>query len=450
MTDSTDRPVEGRPAAAADGGHLHDDPSTTAVATTEAPADDSAFRRRRDRRGILVPVVATAIVAALIGGGVGAGIAIAANPGGSAVVTSTSGGSNSGIVINDPSSATVVSAVAAKASPSVVTIAVSDSSESGTGSGIVLSADGYVLTNNHVVTLDGASSSGTITVTTSNGRLFKAKIVGTDPINDLAVIRLTNASGLTPAVFADSDDLNVGDSVVAIGAPLDLPNTVTTGIVSALNRSIAVASSAVPQQSSGGTQDGQGQSESPFNFWNFGDGSTTQTQTQNIYLSVLQTDAAINPGNSGGALLDSQGRVIGVNVAIAGTGSSSGGQSGSIGVGFSIPSNVAKRIADDLIAGKQPTHGQLGVQSPSSQTATTGDVAGVAVSKVDAGTPAAKAGIEAGDVITAVGGVAVTDYTDLAGQVRAHAGGSTVDVSFARNGKAQTVSVTLGTVKAAS
>ncbi|MFD1720201.1 S1C family serine protease [Amnibacterium endophyticum] len=461
MSDDFNRPEEPRSETTADGGHLHEDGTDTrAEPVTTTVADDregAAFRRSRERRGLVVPVVAAAVVAALIGGGLGAGIAIAVNQPTSAVSTSNANGSGAGVVINNPSTATAVSAVAAKASPSVVTIQVAASNESGTGSGIVLSSDGYVLTNNHVVTLDGDSSSGTISVTTTDGHLYKAKIVGTDPLNDLAVIKLENASGLTAATFADSSDLNVGDSVVAIGAPLNLPNTVTTGIVSALNRSIAVASSAVPEQGQQDQGQGQGQGESPFNFWNFGNGNgngnggqQSQAQTSNIYLSVLQTDAAINPGNSGGALLDSQGRVIGVNVAIAGTGSSTGGQSGSIGVGFAIPSNIAKRIADELIKGEQPTHGQIGIESPSNQTATSGDVAGVPVSTVTSGGPAAKAGIQKGDVITAVGGVPTTAFTDLAAQVRAYPGGSTVEVTWSRNGQSKTGSVTLGTVKAAS
>jgi putative serine protease PepD len=259
-------------------------------------------------------------------------------------------------------------------------------------------------------------------------------------------------------VFADSSKLNVGDPVVAIGAPLDLPNTVTTGIVSALNRSIAVASSAVPKSSgsgsdqNGGGSDGSGGgSDSPFNFWNFGDQGQTQqqAQTSNIYLSVLQTDAAINPGNSGGALLDSQGRVIGVNVAIAGTSSSSssGEQSGSIGVGFSIPSTVAKRIADEIIDGRTPTHGQLGVTSVANESATTGTVAGVKVSEATSGSPAAAAGIKQGDIITKVGDVAVTSYTDLAGQVRAYAAGSKVVITYYRGGAAHETTVTLGKAK---
>ncbi|MBW4041911.1 MAG: PDZ domain-containing protein [Acidobacteria bacterium] len=456
MTDSTSRSDSG--AASGDGGHLGDDAVTASyeqsvptapqqVAAVEEPAaSDGAAFRRQERRGILVPVVAAAVVAALIGGGVGAGIALAVNP--HTTVSSVSGGSQ-GVVINNPSTATAVSAVAAKAAPSVVTIAVTAPNVSGTGSGIVLSADGYVLTNNHVVTLEGDTSGGTISVTTADGHIYGAKVVGTDPLNDIAVIKLTNASGLTPATFGNSSDLNVGDSVVAIGAPLDLPNTVTTGIVSALNRSIAVASSAVPNgsgSSGGGSGSGGTGGSSPFNFWNFGggSGSQTQAQTQNIYLSVLQTDAAINPGNSGGALVDSQGDVIGVNVAIAGTDSSSSGQSGSIGVGFAIPSSIAKRIADDLIAGKKPSHGQLGVTSVANQTAITGTVAGVKVSSAPANGPAAKAGIKQGDIITDVGKVAVTSYTDLAGQVRAYAAGAKVPITYARDGQMHTVTVTLG------
>lgn len=472
MSDST--PRSDGPIPAGDGGHLGDDAVTTpfeqqtpAPTTADAHAEEvrqeepteaeqgAAFRRKQ-RRGIIVPVAAVAVVAALIGGGIGAGIVLAVNP--HTTIAASSSGSQ-GITINNPSTATAVSAVAAKASPSVVTISVSATNESGTGSGIILSSDGYVLTNNHVVTLDGDSANGTISVTATDGHIYAAKVVGTDPLNDLAVIKLTGASGLTPATFANSSDLNVGDSVVAIGAPLDLPNTVTTGIVSALGRSIAVASSAVPDSSSGsGSSDGgdSGSGSSPFNFWDFGNGdgsgtggTQTQTQTQSIYLSVLQTDAAINPGNSGGALLDSQGDVIGVNVAIAGTdsSSSSGTQSGSIGVGFAIPSSVAKRIADDIIAGKTPSHGQLGVTSVANETATTGTVAGVKVSAATAGDAAAKAGIQKGDIITAVGKVPVTSYTDLAGQVRSYAGGTKVPITFSRDGQSRTVTVTLGTTK---
>ena len=312
-----------------------------------------------------------------------------------------------------------------------------------------MSSDGYVLTNNHVVTLDGDSSTGTISVTTSNGRIYAAKTVGTDPTNDLAVVKLQQASGLTPATFANSADANVGDPVVAIGAPLDLPNTVTSGIVSAVNRSLAIQSSAVPSGSSGSSgSDGSGSGESPFNFWDFGGQTQQQSQAPDIYLSVLQTDAAINPGNSGGALLDAQGDVIGVNVAIAGTGSSSGGQSGSIGVGFAIPSVIAKRIADDLVAGRTPTYGSLGVKSIPDKSTPTGTVAGVQVASVTAGGAAAQAGLKAGDIITAIGNAPVTQYSDLAAQVRAYAGGTTASVTYSRSGTLHQVKVKLGSVKA--
>ena len=253
--------------------------------------------------------------------------------------------------VNDADDATLITAVAAKASPSVVTISVSASAGGGTGSGVILSEDGYVLTNTHVVTLDGAVADPDIQVATNDGRLYDATIVGTDPISDLAVIKLDGATDLQPAEFADSDELNVGDTAIAIGAPLGLAGTVTNGIVSALNRSITIASSAAPEESDG-TEEETPTPESPFDFWQFdvpGQEQGTPSASSTISLSVVQTDAAINPGNSGGALLDSDGNVIGINVAIASAGSSSG-QSGSIGVGFAIPSNLAQRVADELIA----------------------------------------------------------------------------------------------------
>jgi putative serine protease PepD len=469
MTDRTDRPEEGpSDIAGTRGEHVSDNPwaaptqpvaeTPTAPAETHAPAtsttatateDGSSFRAPERRRGLLVPVVAAAVVAALIGGGAGAGIALAVQPHDQAATASSTSTGASGVTINNARTATAISAVAAKASPSVVTISVNATNESGTGSGIVLSADGYVLTNNHVVTLDGNSSSGTVGVTTSDGHIYKATIVGTDPVNDLAVIKLTGASGLTPAAFADSSRLNVGDTAIAIGAPLDLPGTVTTGIVSALNRSISIQSSAVPN--SGGSGNGSDGS-SPFNFWNFGNGggsgSTGSTNTTPpISLAVIQTDAAINPGNSGGALLDAQGRVIGVNVAIASTGSSSStsSQSGSIGVGFAIPSNIAKRIADQLIQDKKATHGLLGASVGDSSSVSSSTVAGALVRSVTAGGAAGSAGLKSGDIITRFNGVAIQGATDLTAQVRALAGGSSAQVVYVRGGKSTTTTVHLGT-----
>lgn len=419
-----------------------------ASGTAGVAGDGAAFRRRRSGTGLLLPAAAIALVAALIGGGVGAGVAVA--------ISSRDGAGTSGavapaggVIAANPASATAITAVAAKASPSVVTISVSAASEAGTGSGIVLTDDGYVLTNNHVVTLDGDSSSGSISVTTNAGRIYTAKVVGTDPTNDLAVIKLNGASGLQPASFGDSGKLNVGDAAIAIGAPLGLSGTVTNGIVSALNRSIVVSSSAVPPGGSDSDSGGDG-SGSPFNFWNFnggtdGQGGTAQAAPTNIALSVVQTDAAINPGNSGGALLNSQGQIIGVNVAIAGTGaqSSAGSQSGSIGVGFAIPSNVAHRIAMELMDGKKASHGLLGVQ-PSDPTSSS-TVSGATIAKLTAGGAAQKAGLQVGDVITAFNGVAVADSSDLTAQVRALAGGASSTLTYDRNGTSHTVKVTLGT-----
>ncbi|MBU4465773.1 MAG: trypsin-like peptidase domain-containing protein, partial [Actinobacteria bacterium] len=215
------------------------------------------------------------------------------------------------VTVNNTESVNNVTAIAAKVTPSVVTISVTSGSSGGTGSGVILSADGYVLTNTHVVTLDGATANPTISVTASDGKVYKATVVGTDPTYDLAVIKLTNASGLSPIAFGDSSKINVGDQTVAIGAPLGLSNTVTTGIVSALNRSIEIASSAAPNsgdstQSPGNGQNGQ---NGPFYFDN-GQGKSTTGTTETIKIAVIQTDAAINPGNSGGALVDSEGKLI--------------------------------------------------------------------------------------------------------------------------------------------
>jgi putative serine protease PepD len=322
----------------------------------------------------------------------------------------------------------------------------------------VLSTDGYILTNTHVVTLDGASNTGTIEVTTYDGKLYKGKVVGTDPIVDLAVIKIDGASGLKPIEFANSSNLNVGDQAVAIGAPLGLSNTVTDGIVSALNRSIQIASSAVPNSASGqdssGGGSGSNNGQGPFDFWNFGQnpgdntGSGTTGQTATISLPVIQTDAAINPGNSGGALVNSDGKLIGVNVAIANAGgSSSTGQSGSIGVGFAIPANLAKRVADEIIKGGTATHGLLGasVKDASSDDSAT---VGAVIAEVTSGGAAAAAGLKAGDVITQFNGVPITSSTDLTAQVRALPSGSKTSLSYARGGKTASVNVTLGTLKA--
>jgi putative serine protease PepD len=421
----------------------HESPAAPAE-TTSSGSEIPASLRRRDRSR-MVPVVAALAVGAVIGGASGAGAAllVSGNRGGASI-----SGTNEtqGITVNRPDSVTAVTAVAAAVSPSVVTISVTDSSGSGgTGSGVVLSEDGYILTNNHVVTLDGAASKPEIQVRDNNGHLFTATIVGTDPTVDMAVIKLDNASGMTPIAWADSAKLNVGDVTIAMGAPLGLAGTVTTGIISALNRSIQIASSAAPQDNSGTAPD----SSSPFDFFNFdmgqgqsGSGGATATATINI--PVIQTDAAINPGNSGGALLDASGKLIGINVAIANAGSSSG-QSGSIGVGFALPSNLAKRVSSEIIASGKATHGLLGAKVSDAASAKGSTTVGGRLEEVVGGGAAEKAGLKAGDVVLKFNGFPVTDASDLTALVRTSAAEETVTVQILRDGKTQDVTVTLGT-----
>ena len=421
-----------------------------------APVGPAVTTTRTKRPvGLLIGALA---VGAIVGGAAGGGVvavSMSANDHSSTGSTSTP----QNITVNNKDDVSTTTAVAAKAGPSVVTISVSTSSEGGTGSGVVLTSDGYVLTNTHVVTLDGASAAGTIEVTAADGKLYKAKVVGTDPVVDLAVIKLTDASGLQPIEFGDSSKLNVGQKAIAIGAPLGLSNTVTDGIISSLNRSIQIASSAVPDGSTGdSTTPGDG--SSPFNFWNFGNGNgsggsggsggtttTPSTQTAEISLPVIQTDAPINPGNSGGALLDSSGKLIGINVAIASTGSTdASSQSGSIGVGFAIPAELAKRISSEIIKDGKGSHGLLGA-SVTTATSSSSSVVGALIASVSSGGGADKAGLKKGDVVTSFNGVPITDSTDLTAQVRSLAPGSTAKLTYVRGTDSSTVSVTLGTLQ---
>jgi S1-C subfamily serine protease len=362
------------------------------------------------RTGRLRIGVAGLVAGALIGGGAGAGVTALLDEPSQITAAGTTGQS---VVIQNPETATTATAAAAKAAPSVVTIYVASGSNSGSGSGVVLTDDGYVLTNNHVVSLDGGGT-GTVQARTSDGTLYDATVVGTDPASDLAVIQLEDASGLTPATFADSDEVQVGDVAVAIGAPLGLSNTVTDGIISATDRAVATGS----------------------------------TQDDATVLDALQTDAAINPGNSGGALVNGAGEVIGINTAIATVASGMPGsqsQSGNIGVGFAIPGNTAQRIAQELISTGSATRAFLGVRA---QTAADDDNSGIGtgaeVVSVEPGSAAAQAGIEDGDVITAVGDRPVTTSTELTAAVRSQAPGEDVTLSVRRGGDTRTVEVTLG------
>ena len=293
-----------------------------------------------------------------------------------------------------------VAAVAAAVLPTVVQIEEAGASASGTGSGFVLREDGYILTNNHVVA--AAADGGSITVTFQDGRTLPARIVGRDVSYDLAVVKV-DAAGLKTVALGNSDGLVVGDSVIAIGSPLGLEGTVTTGIISSLNRPV--------------TAGGSGESS---------------------YINAIQTDAAINPGNSGGPLVDSAGRVIGVNSAIASLGSGQGGQSGSIGLGFAIPVNQAKRVAEEIISTGRSTHPIMGVSVDLTYTGP-----GAQVKGVTAGGPAAAAGLGAGDVVVSIDGRKVSDSTELIVAIRSHAPGDTVQVEVKDGAGTRDVQVTL-------
>jgi putative serine protease PepD len=412
-----------------------------------APAPPASPARSRN-----VGIVAALAIGALVGG-VGGGVT-AWSLASSQSLHSVNGAATSPqtITVNDASNATNVTAVAAKTGPSVVTVSVAGSTAAGTGSGVILSSDGYVVTNTHVVTLDGESNNTKIQVQTYDGHLYSAKLVGTDPITDLAVIKINSDATFQPADFADSSQLNVGDVTIAIGAPLGLANTVTNGIVSALDRSITVKSSAAPKEDSTTPDDGSDNGNGPFNFWeNRSPGSTPPAAQATISLPVIQTDAAINPGNSGGALLDSEGKVIGINVAIASTGSANSTDTvGNIGVGFAVPSNLVKRIAMELKDSGSATHGLLGasVRDVSTDaTLTSSSTVGAVVASVSPGGAAENAGIRKDDVIIKFNASPITGATDLTAQVRSVAAGSTAKVTYVRGGEANTVTVELGSLK---
>jgi putative serine protease PepD len=379
------------------------------------PAKKPTLRERLTQRMNLLTGTVVLVIGAALGAAVGAGVGVGVynywtRP--------------APVVVNNAESVSWVTAAAAKASPSVATISVSSSSGGGNGSGVFLTADGYLLTNTHVVTLDGATSSVKIEVKTYDGHIYPAKVVGTDPTNDLAVLKVSAPIQFTPVEFADSNALNVGDATVAIGAPLGLSNTVTKGIVSALNRTIQVASAAAPDNSNGGgLQFYSGSGES-------------------INLRVIQTDAAINPGNSGGALLNQQGQLIGINVAIA----NAGGTAGSIGVGFAIPSNVAQRIAQEIMATGTASHGLLGamVSDSANSDAAASFSVGAKVIKLTSGGAAEKGGVLEGDIVTKFNGAAITSASELTAAVRQERAGAKATLELIRDGQTVSLSVVLG------
>ena len=375
-------------------------------------AADRAPRRRR--RPAAKALVGGALLIALVSGGIGGAVgAHLERNGGVGTVELPQAGPEA--AERDPDS---VAGIAARALPSVVTLHVSGSEAAGTGTGFVLDDRGHILTNNHVV--EPAGSGGEITVTFNSGDTAEATVVGRDSGYDLAVVKVKGVTGLTPMPLGNSENVRVGDPVVAIGAPFDLAGTVTSGIISAKERPITA----------GGEE---------------GDGSDVS------YVDALQTDAPINPGNSGGPLLDARGRAIGINSAIrsadSGSAESDGGQSGSIGLGFAIPINQGKRVAEELINTGKATHPVIGITLDMNYS---GDGARVSAKDSDGGPavttggPGAKAGIKPGDVITAVDGQRVHSGEELIVKTRAHRPGDRLELTLERDGKETKVSLVLG------
>lgn len=399
-----------------------------------ASTDTQTPKRAAGKRFGSGTLVAGMLLAGLAGGGVAVG---AQSLAGDVAPSSVVSGSAEQLIVNNTDSVNEITAAAAKASPSVVTISVASGNSGGSGSGIILDKEGHILTNTHVVTLGGQAADANVEVRTSDGKVHRASIVGTDPLSDLAVIKI-EAQGLTPASFADSSELNVGDTAIAIGAPLGLSGTVTDGIISTLSRTISVSSSEVPEEE---------ETPNPGDQWNFQfpeDSGNQPSGKGSIYLNVIQTDAAINHGNSGGALVNTNGEVIGVNVAIA----SASQDSGSIGVGFAIPSSYAERIAQDLIADGKATHGYLGVtvtaKAAEASRGGTQFSVGAEVAGVSGGSPADKAGLREGDVITGVGERVIEDSLSLTAAIREQPVGDTVTLKVLRGGEEQSIDVTVG------
>ena len=364
------------------------------------------------RKSGMTSHVVTAVVAALVSGALCLGVGFTAITNGwvhvptssslSDVKSNTSG---SGSAKAKSGTAVDWTAVAKEVSDSVVAIDVATSDGEAKGSGVVISDKGYIATNNHVI-----SGAQQIQVTLASGAVYSAKVVGTDTTTDLAVIKLDNPpSDLKVAEFADSDNLAVGEAVMAIGNPLGYDDTATTGIVSALNRPVTV----------------------------------TDDDNNAIVTNAVQIDAAINPGNSGGPTFNAAGQVIGINSSIASTASSSG-TAGSIGIGFAIPSNLVKRVTNEIIDNGSVKHVVLGITIKSSSVEADGVTRGCAqVQAVTDGGPASKAGVKAGDSIVAFNGKAVNNNYSLLGYVRASAMGDKVKLTVVRGGNTMDLEVTL-------
>ncbi|GAA4812355.1 S1C family serine protease [Nocardioides caeni] len=369
---------------------------------------------RRLRRGPFAALVLTG--ALVVGGAAGGGTAAIHD-----AVTDdgpSGSGSTSTLPVVDtgdaPAADGSVESVADTVLPSVVALQVSSGGAAGSGSGVVLDTDGLILTNDHVVTLGGEIDAGQAEITAkfTDGTRARATVVGTDPLTDTALVRVEDVDGLTPVTIGKSANLDVGEQVVAIGSPFGLDATVTSGIVSALDRPVKVASDA--------------------------EGNLTA-------YPAIQTDAAINPGNSGGPLVDMSGHLVGINASIRSTTSAGSAESGSIGLGFAIPVDDVLPIIEQLKAGDAPTHARLGIQiepvvASSGETST----GGARIAELERGSAAAEAGLEQDDVITGVDDHLIDDADGLVAIVRSYRPGDAVTVTYLRDGKEQSADLTLG------
>ncbi|MCS0601630.1 trypsin-like peptidase domain-containing protein [Streptomyces sp. LP11] len=371
-----------------------------------------APKPRSGRGGLVAAVLVAALVAGGLGGGLGYTLAKDNDTSGSTTVSASDNGASQ--VKRAPGT---IANVANKALPSTVTIeAESSNGEGGTGTGFVFDTQGHIVTNNHVVA--DAVDGGKLTATFPDGKKYNAEIVGHAQGYDVAVIKLKNApSDLKPLALGNSEKVAVGDETIAIGAPFGLSNTVTTGIISAKNRPVASS-----------------------------DGSSGSKAS---YMSALQTDASINPGNSGGPLLDASGAVIGINSAIQSSSSGgfgSSGQSGSIGLGFAIPINQAKYVAQQLIKTGKPVYAKIGASvslEDSGNGAKITDQGAGGAAAVESGGPADKAGLKPGDVITKLDDHVIDSGPTLIGEIWTHKPNDKVTITYERGGQEHTVDLTL-------
>jgi len=375
-------------------------PPTNFVAPPALPAPAPRGPERRGL-GVLGTIIVSTVTAVIVGGVAGLGGYLVGSNGDQ----NASGTSN---VVELPqisgiagTSTTDVAAIAEAVLPSVVSILIEAGDNSGSGSGFIVQSDGYILTNNHVAA--PAANGGELTVVFEDGEKAVAKIVGRNTSYDLAVLKV-DRTGLPAAVLGDSSAVRVGEVAIAIGAPLGLNGTVTSGIISSLDRPV--------------TAGGSGEL---------------------AFINAIQTDAAINPGNSGGPLLDARGRVIGINSAIATLAGAVGGEMGSIGLGFAIPINTAKRISQELIATGDSQTPIIGVVL---NTAYTGE--GAEISEITPDGPAQEAGLRVGDVITGFNGRQVADSTELVVAIRSYPPGERIEITVNRNGSTSMLRLTLG------